>query len=226
MSDPMSQKKKGCGLCALMFIVLVSAAIVIVLSAVGILRIPWLSQFFSSPKDAVRRIELSESEREKERAELENKIGEIAFLMRTATPENPVDISLTVTERELTALLLSGSGDLPLTSAQAAIHSDGIEVSGTVTQPFEGQLLIKALPVLKDGTLNFDIQEVAIGGLTVPRTFADSLVKTALGKKMDEANAHIKSVGQITHIELKTGELIMSAHVVNGSQLFQQEPSS
>ncbi len=222
MNDSALQQKKGCGLCAILFLVFIIGIGIVLLSAFGVIRIPWLSDVFQSQKKAVRQIVLSEADREQERVSLENKIGDIAFLMRTATPENPADISLTVTERELTALLLSGSETLPLSDAQVVVESDGIEVSGRVTQPVEGLLLIKVKPVVKDGAVDFNIQEVSIGGLSVPRTLADSVVKTALGKKLEEANTHIKNAGEIKAIELDTGELTLSARVMNGSNIFEQ----
>lgn len=217
MEDESQKKHKHIGCIVLIVIVvIVLLAGLVAISATGFVEIPILSRVLKPEAPSIIRVELSPEEVVAQRESLEEKIGAVTFQMRTATPENPAPVSLQVTEKELTALMLSGGDDFPLKDGQVRILPEGIEVSGMVTDPVSGVMKLLVEPFVNEGEIDFRVQEVVVGGLTLPGAIGDSIVKTALGGKIQEANKNLQTIGTIDEIILELGVMEINATIIDG----------
>lgn len=88
--------------------------------------------------------------------------------------------SLTVTEQELTGLLISGINNqpsVPLRDVQAEINPDGIVLTATLTEYLKSSVAISLLPKVVDGKVKFEITKIQAGSLTVPSYVTENLAK-------------------------------------------------
>ncbi|MBT3413067.1 MAG: hypothetical protein HOJ15_02630 [Candidatus Jacksonbacteria bacterium] len=221
MSSPDSPPKKHIGCIILLgILILIFLAGLTALAATGFVRIPVLSSLLGPTPPTIVRVELTKEEVIQQRESLEEKIGAATFQIRTATPENPAPVTFEVTEKELTAVILSGEDEFLLKEGQVRILPEGLELSGMVTEPVSGIMKLLVQPFVNEGQVDFTVKEVVVGGLTLPGAVGDSIVKAALGGKINEANKNLEMIGTIDEIILEPGVLTLQATILDGRVLF------
>ncbi len=144
---------------------------------------------------------------DQDRQQLEQKVSHLDLRPGAST-------SLTITERELTSLMVQGvsqNGAIPFRELQAEINPDGIIVSGVATKILNSSLALTILPKVVDGKVRLDVAKIQAGTLTVPSAVTEMLSKQAneaLTRELKLESIAVKSVA------LEEGSMTVTGTVI------------
>ncbi len=120
--------------------------------------------------------------------------------------------TLTITERELTGLLIQGlsqNSKIPFRNVQAAIQPEGIIVSGIATKWLANSLSITIVPRVIGTKLQLDIDKIQAGSLAVPDALTAALTT--------ELNKLVTNEMNLDSVAIKSVKLIQGSMILTGT---------
>lgn len=145
---------------------------------------------------------------------LQNKVDELMKAPGAST-------TLTITEKELTGLLISGinkESSIPLRDVQAAIDSSGITLSATSTEYLKTSLDISVLPKVVDGRLKLELVKIQAGSFAVPE-----VVTKRVAESLDQVMT--KELSQLQSVTVKSVLLNEGSMTITGTIRATPSPS-
>lgn len=125
-------------------------------------------------------------------------------------PQSNPELKLMITSEELSSALssdLSGTG-FEIREMRAQIEEDGVTLYGQLTKPLRSNLTIEANPEVLDDQIEFKVEKISAGKLTLPGLL-NSEIEKALNKIIDERFASLYENYQIQRIELEKDQMII-----------------
>jgi len=183
--------RRGSGCCiffivVLLFGVLTSCAVV---AKSGIIEVPFFSDVFYRVPKPTRIVEVD--------ADANQELAVVANpLSGTAT--------LTISEEQLTQALrrsLGGYDTVAISTAQAVILPEGIELFGLVTEPVRVTIIVLIEPRIENAHLFITVKKLTLGNLPLPPSWAERITRWLAGGIIDQTAQAINSVA-IEQIEL------------------------
>ncbi len=208
-----SRQLKGCGCALLAFAVLIGAPIgltIWVIAKSGFIEIPVLSDLVYRPPAPVRQVVPLVG------TDAETIAKSLAATAKPGSASGTAEI--TVSEQELTTFLAAAvqSGDLPqlplagkITSAQAAIDPDFIEIylSAAMANGQPQPIILRVLPTVVSGQLNFRVKEAVLGSFPLPAAIFEPLLNKAAASAMARMSGTGGAV--LTAIRLTSGHMTL-----------------
>lgn len=139
-----------------------------------------------------------------DRVKLQEKVDELSKTVGAST-------SLTVTERELSSLLIdaiSKDPNIPIRAVQATINPREIVLTGTATQYLNTTLAISLLPEVIDGRIKLELVKIQAGNLRLPDKLTE-LLSNKLEGIVDTQLSQLKNIS-IKSIQLNNGTMVIS----------------
>lgn len=173
----------GCCGIYLVTLLAVPAFLAYLVARTGLIEVPFLSGRVAHERAAPRTVAVTPVDAGKLLTEK----------LRSVLPsggEFPERVTITFSESELSGLLrsaLAADQRVPAITrdtAQVAVGTDGIELFARVTGSGdrESTVLLRGVPVLRDGKLIAEFREVAIGNLGIPRFIVNTIARSFLSQ--------------------------------------------
>jgi hypothetical protein len=142
---------------------------------------------------------------------LQQKIADLAQAPGAST-------SLTITEQELTGLLVSGINNqptIPLRDIQAQINPTEVVLTGTLTEYIKSSVALSLVPKVVDGKMKFELAKVQAGSLSVPSYVTERLAEQVdlLTEKQSDQFEGV----MIKSIRLDEGRMIITGTITDPS---------
>ncbi len=178
------------------FLVIFSAA----LAKSGLVEIPFFSRvFYQIPKPS-REVKITEDD-------LAN------FTQGLKIEARGESSHLEITDKELTfilrQLLATGSDAYFAQNLQAVITAQNVEIFGLLLKPLKANITLKIRPYLSDGQIDFEIEEVSVGDLSVPNSLLEWLTGSLLIDKLKELNQKVSNIGELETLQLFAGKIVV-----------------
>ncbi len=191
--------------CCLVFLFLIFGLGLISIAAIaktGIWQIPLFSDIFYKIPSPDRLIEVKPQD-----------INTFAAGLKLKSLLNGV-VSLEISEKELTfilqELLTTGTDPYFASNLQANIFSDRIEVFGLLLKPIKTNLTLKIKPQVVSNHLDFEIQEIKAGDLSIPPAFIKPVLDIFLKGALSKLNEKLSQFGEIQGLELADGKIVIT----------------
>lgn len=135
----------------------------------------------------------------------------IIFKLSNIKPDNNGQISMTISEAELTALISSGfsSDKFILKETQATIDKNGIYVLGTLTKPINSKVRIKLVPEVQKGVIKFKTESITAGNFTLPGILSKNIGDSFAGL-LENKITPIYQYVNVTNINLGSTKFIIT----------------
>ena len=135
--------------------------------------------------------------------------------------------SITVTEQELTSLLMSGiekQPNIPIRDVQAEIDPDQIRLTATSTQIIQTSLAISVVPKVDNGKLGLELVKIQAGSLPVPAVLTQK-ISDSLNQMLSEQMSQIQGVN-VKSIQLLQGKMAITGTISSSSPTPEGSPAS
>lgn len=193
--------RRGLGCCIFFIVVLLFGVLIgcAVVAKSGVVEIPFFSDvFYRVPKPT--RIVSVDADANQDLAVVANPLS------GTAT--------LTISEEQLTQALRRGLGGydtIAISTAQAVILPEGIELFGLVTKPVRVNITALVEPRIENAKFAVTVKKLTLGNLPLPPSWAERITRWLAGGIIDQTAQAINSVA-IERIELhdKTISVVVS----------------
>lgn len=117
----------------------------------------------------------------------------------SAQPDENGNVSVTLTDAELNQVIQASQEaaaqagrNVQIENAQASFTGGNIIVTGNVTEPLTAALNVTFRPYVANNTLQFEVVNATVGGITVPPTLlqsAEATLNSTLGEAMNNLPA-------------------------------------
>ena len=194
------RRAKSCCCFPLVFLLILFGILVTaIIAKTGIVEIPFFSSIFYELPQASRLIEIDPADL----------AGSLSAKL------NQGSVVIEITEQELTYLVrqqLSGKKDSPFAeSVQALINGKTVEFFGLLLKPVAANITLILEPLLIDHQLVLRPIEVKIGNLALPPSLSQWLFDRFFAARLGEFNKLLLKFGQLEHLELESGKLIITS---------------
>lgn len=228
--EKLTKRKLGCfSIFMIVFIIFMALLLggAILVAKTGLIRIPFLTDAFFKPAAPTRVVEIGDINAGDVEARFEDQI----FKALEASDGKQIPVDLTFSEAEVTSFIRHALEQeeykVPFKNAQVVLLDGGIELYGEITgkingsesMPYhlKGPILLNVFPTLDaEKNIQFEVNKVSVGGLSLPKIIVDSLVENLLGPQIKSLNHEIKSMAEIDLIELSDGEIHLKGSLAAG----------
>lgn len=141
-----------------------------------------------------------------------NKIDSF-FVSKTPVNNLNPNLTLTLTDQELTAILLTASknnitGRYVLSNPSVAITTSSMIVTGQLVKPFSAQVRVTGQPVIISNKIHFKTDQIYIGALLVPQFLNSGIndaVDSMISNQLNDPRIKYENVTLQEHALLLTG---------------------
>lgn len=202
------KRRRGLGCCSLLSIVLLLSIFIgcAVVAKSGILEIPIFSDLFYRVPKPTHFVTVD--------VDANQELAVVTDLVSgTAT--------FSITEAQLTQILrrsLSDYDSVAISTAQAAILPEGIELFGLVVKPVRVTVTALVTPVVENQQLTVAVKKVMLGNVSLPLPWTEGIMRWLLGGMIDRVAQAVATL-TVERIELDAG--VLHAIVPLSSSLLQ-----
>jgi hypothetical protein len=200
----------GCGGCALVIAVLLAIPTYFVaatLARTGFYEVPFLSQRLYKPSSPMRQVNALVGSNAKTAliaASAKSKFDPRTNLLTLALTET----DLTTMAQETVRSAKPEDLPIPIRHLQVALDERTIEVFALSPQGSrDATVRVRFLPLVRSGGVSFEVQEVRIGDLELPKSVAQFFVGHVAKAVADAVLAESSEIGSLFSIELDKGAI-------------------